>query len=213
MRTFIVFLGAILLAAWAYHFQADAGRQSKPAAVQLPAGPVAVTVAIAPAVVSATAVIPPPTVAITQPLPQPADASAKQGAAAVDTRAEWVRNPPDLGLTRILAGDQTVSYDRRSRTVLGTKPGATQPVLLVRDEASGQIDYFQSGLQFRLKPGADFDAFIRERKAMQRYFSNTDYATVLVDAESIASEYNALQNDPRVTLVTFLKLKTLTNPR
>ena len=82
-----------------------------------------------------------------------------------------------------------------------------------RDEASGQIDYFQSGLTFRLKPGADFEAFIRERKAMQRSFSNTDYATVLVDASSIASEYNALQNGPRVTLVTFLKLKTLTNPR
>ena len=209
MRTFIVFLGAILLAAWAYHFQADGGRERKPAALSLPARPVAV----APAIVGATAVIPPTPVAIPQPLPTPAGASAKPEPAAADTRAEWIRNPPELGLTRTLEGDQTVSYDGRSRTVLGTKPGATQPVLLVRDEASGQIDYFQSGLQFRLKPGADFDAFIRERKAMQRYFSNTDYATVLVDAESIASEYNALQNDPRVTLVTFLKLKTLTNPR
>jgi hypothetical protein len=85
--------------------------------------------------------------------------------------------------------------------------------LLVRDETSGQIDYFQSGLTFRLKPGTDFDAFIRERKAMRQYFSNTDYATVMVDAGSIAREYNALQNDPRVTLVTFLKLKTPTNPR
>ena len=142
---------------------------------------------------------------------QPAPASVTTS--APDTRPEWIRNPPELGLTRTLTGDQAVSYDGRTRTVLGTKEGSTQPVLLVRDEASGRIDYFQSGLQFRLKPGTDFEAFIRERKAMQRYFSNSDYATVLVDAGSIASEYNALQNDPRVTLVTFLKLKTLTNPR
>ncbi len=139
--------------------------------------------------------------------------ATQPSASAPDTRPEWVRNPPDLGLTRLLAGDQAVSYDGRARTVLGTKDGSPQPILLVRDEASGQIDYFQSGLQFRLKPGTDFEAFIRERKAMQRYFNNSDYATVMVDAGSIASEYNALQNDPRVTLVTFLKLKTLTNPR
>lgn len=132
---------------------------------------------------------------------------------APDTRPEWIRNPPDLGLSRLLAGNQAVSYDGRMRIVLGTKEGSLQPVLLVRDEASGQIDYFQSGLQFRLKPGTDFEAFIRERQAMQRYFNNSDYATVMVDAGSIASEYNALQNDPRVALVTFLKLKTLTNPR
>ena len=130
-----------------------------------------------------------------------------------DTRPEWIRNPPELGLTRALAGDQAVRYDGRARTVLGTKEVSSQPVLLVRDETSGQIDYFQSGLTFRLKPGSDFEAFIRERKAMQRYFSNSDYAMVMVDAGSIAGEYNALQNDPRVTLVTFLKLKTLTNPR
>lgn len=132
---------------------------------------------------------------------------------APDTRPEWLRNPPELGLTRTLTGNQAVSYDGRQRTVLGTKDSSAQPVLLVRDESSGQIDYFQSGLQFRLKPGADFEGFIRERKAMQRYFSNSDYAIVMVDADRIASEYNALQNDPRVVMVTFLKLKTMTSPR
>ena len=140
-------------------------------------------------------------------------APASVGSSAPDTRPEWIRNPPELGLTRILTGDQAVSYDGRPRTVLGTKEGSAQPVLLVRDETSGQIDYFQPGLTFRLKPGADAEAFIRERQAMQRSFANSDYVMVMVDAGSIASEYNALKNDPRVTFVTFLKLKTLTNPR
>ena len=66
---------------------------------------------------------------------QPAPASVTTS--APDTRPEWIRNPPELGLTRTLTGDQAVSYDGRTRTVLGTKEGSTQPVLLVRDEASG----------------------------------------------------------------------------
>lgn len=123
---------------------------------------------------------------------------------------EWVRNPPELGLTRILSGDQAVFYEGRPRKVLGTKEvraegSNPEPVLLVRDESSGQIDYYQSGLLFRLQQGADMAAFIRERNPMKTQFSNADYATVLVDAGSIVSEFRALKNDPRVSYVAFLK--------
>ncbi len=206
MNKIILAVAALLLAGWAYYFQMDAGREVSKAARVVTAQSVTAPPVPAPPV--------PPLPLVVSEAPvstQPAPASVTTS--APDTRPEWIRNPPELGLTRTLTGGQAVSYDGRTRTVLGTKEGSTQPVLLVRDEASGQIDYFQSGLTFRLKPGADFEAFIRERKAMQRSFSNSDYATVLVDAGSIAGEYNALQNDPRVTLVTFLKLKTLTNPR
>ena len=213
MSKAIAFVVVILSAAWIWHFQTQAQRATQ-AAVTAPALPAAALAAPAPATMATTApVAPSAATPAATPATTPAPASASVATTTPDTRPEWVRNPPELGLTRLLAGDQTVSYDGRARTVLGTKESSGQPVLLVRDEASGQIDYFQSGLTFRLKPGYDFETFVRERKAMQRHFSNTDYATVLVDAGSIASEYNALQNDPRVTLVTFLKLKTLTNPR
>ena len=204
MTKVIVLVGTMLLAGWYYYFQSDAVRPTQAPLPTVPAPAAVVVAAAAPLAAAAPAVA---TVAIASSAPSAVTT------AAPDTRPEWIRNPPELGLTRVLAGDQAVSYDGRARTVLGTKEGSAQPVLLVRDEGSGQIDYFQSGLTFRLKPGSDFEAFIRERKAMQRSFSNSDYATVLVDAGSIAGEYNALQNDPLVTLVTFLKLKTLTNPR
>lgn len=220
MIKIILFVGALLLAAWAYYFQTDDGRLSNAAAPAKPLTSAAVSpsVALKASAASAGAAMLTPAAAPSTPAAMANIVSGlatetQPSAPAPDTRPEWVRNPPDLGLTRILAGDQAVKYDGRARTVLGTKEGSVQPILLVRDEASGQIDYFQSGLQFRLKPGTDFEAFIRERKAMQRYFNNSDYATVMVDAGSMASEYNALQNDPRVTLVTFLKLKTLTKPR
>ncbi len=181
----------MLLAGWYYHFQTDAVRATQAAlpAVQPPAA-VAVAAA-APAVVTT---------------------------AVADTRPEWVLNPPELGLTRALTGDQAVSYDGRPRTVLGTKESQAkdtmgQPVLLVRDENSGQIDYFQSGLQFRLKPGNDFSAFIAERTAMRSQFSNADYANVMVDAGNITSEFKALKNDPRVSFVSFLKPKPSLLPR
>ena len=210
MTKVILFVSATLLTGWYLYFQTDAGRATQAALPARPAPsatPAAALAAPAPLVMAAAAA------SAVKVVPAALAAPSAVTSASPDPRPEWIRNPPDLGLTRLLVGDQTVSYDGRTRTVLGTKDGATQPILVVRDESSGQIDYFQSGLQFRLKPGTDFEAFIRERKAMQRYFSNTDYATVMVDAGSISSEYNALQNDPRVTLVTFLKLKSLTNPR
>ncbi len=133
-------------------------------------------------------------------------------ASTPDTRAPWVRNPPNYELTRVLQGDQAVRYDGRARTVLGTRPAGTkeapeQTVLLVRDEESGQVDYFQSGLQFKLKPGSDLEVFIKERSNMVKLFANEDYATATVDAARIAAEFTALQNDPRVAYVGFLKIK------
>lgn len=210
----ILLVGAMLLVGWYYYFQTDAARATRAALPPPPApSPAALAAAVSRAVAAAGPAVTPAGTPSVATVATPSSAPAAATTAAPDTRPEWIRNPPELGITRVLAGDQAVSYDGRARTVLGTKNGSAQPVLLVRDEVSGQIDYFQSGLTFRLQSGLDFETFIRERKAMQRHFSNTDYATVLVDAGSIASEYNSLQNDPRVTLVTFLKLKTLTNPR
>jgi hypothetical protein len=114
----------------------------------------------------------------------------------------------ELALSRELTGEHAVSYDGRSRKVLGSKetsnPQSTQTVLLVRDDVSGQIDYWQSALQFVLKPGNDYEAFIRERPALQRRFVNVQQAHVTVDAANIAQEHTALSADPRVASVNFM---------
>lgn len=226
MTKVILLMGALLLAGWYYYFQADSGRTTqaelpvRPARPAVPAPPAAAVAAAAPTPVAAasTAAAPPVTVAKSTTQGNNAAGRATEGTATPDTRPEWIRNPPDLGLTRTLTGDQAVSYDGRPRTVLGTKESQAsgsvgQPVLLVRDENSGQIDYFQSGLQFRLKPGNDFAAFIAERTALRSQFSNADYANVMVEPDQIASEFKALQNDPRVSFVTFLKPRPSILPR
>lgn len=115
-----------------------------------------------------------------------------------------------LGLDRELAGTHKVSYDGRERSVLGTRQvtneSGTQTVLLVRDDSSGQIDYWQSGLRFELRPGTDYETFIRDRSALTRRFVNIEHAQVSVDAGNIAREYAALQSDPRVLTVSLLPL-------
>lgn len=116
-----------------------------------------------------------------------------------------------LGLTRELAGVQVVNYDNRSRTVLGTKETtnaqSTQTVLVIRDDTSGQIDYWQSALQFVLKPGNSYEAYIKERPAMQRRFVNIEQAQVAVDAANIAKEHAALKTDARVASVNFMPVE------
>lgn len=118
-----------------------------------------------------------------------------------------------LGLTRELSGAQAVSYDGRSRTVLGTKETtnsqSTQTVLLVRDDTSGQIDYWQPALKIVLKPGNDYEAFIRERPGLQRRFVNIEHAQVAVDAANIASEHAALSADARVASVSLMPVAVL----
>lgn len=117
-----------------------------------------------------------------------------------------------LGLTRQLGGEQKVSYGGRDRTVLGTKEvvdpsGPPQTVLLVRDEESGQIDYWQPGLRVELKPGNDYAAFIAERTGLTRRFANSQYADVGVDAADIARIHAELAADPRVVRVEFLPVR------
>ena len=117
-----------------------------------------------------------------------------------------------LELDRELSGSHKVSYDDRQRSVLGTKQitgqNSTQTVLLVRDDSSGQIDYWQSGLQFELRPGVDYEKFIQSRSALTRRFVNVVYAQVTVDAGDIALEYAALSADPRVLRVGLLPIAT-----
>ena len=122
-----------------------------------------------------------------------------------------------LGLSRELTGSHPVSYDKRDRTVLGTQEvtnaGGTQTVLLVRDNTSGQIDYWQPALRIELRPGNDYEAFIRERPALTRRFVNIEHAQVGVDAANIAKEYAHLQTDPRVASVGFLAIVVPVNSR
>ena len=117
-----------------------------------------------------------------------------------------------LGLTRQLSGEQKVTYGGRDRTVLGTKevvnpPAPAQTVLLVRDEESGQIDYWQPGLRVELKPGNDYTAFIAERTGLTRRFANSQYADVGVDAADMAKIHAELSADPRVVRVDFLPVR------
>lgn len=135
---------------------------------------------------------------------------AVSSAAPVPSR--YAAQEAQLGLTRQLSGEQTVTYGGRDRTVLGTKqvgnaPETPQTVLLVRDEESGQIDYWQPGLRIELKPGNDYTAFMAERAGLTRRFANSQYADVGVDAADIARVYAELKADPRVTRVEFLPLR------
>lgn len=113
-------------------------------------------------------------------------------------------------LTRQLEGEQKVTYGGRERTVLGTKEvgaaPAAQTVLLVRDEKSGQIDYWQPGLRIELKPGFDYSAFIAEYGVLNRRFVNSMHADVGVDAAEIARVHAQLTADSRVASVQFLSL-------
>ena len=113
-------------------------------------------------------------------------------------------------LTRQLEGEQKVTYGGRERTVLGTKEvgaaATAQTVLLIRDEKSGQIDYWQPGLRIELKPGFDYSAFIAEYGVLNRRFVNSMHADVGVDAAEIARAHAQLTADPRVASVQFLSL-------
>lgn len=130
----------------------------------------------------------------------------------------WERNPPDLGLTRVLSGEQDVLLGGRPYKVLGTKPSMAeetlgQPVLLVRDQKSGQVEFFQSGLQFRLAAGQNYTSFLREYPQLQVVFFNADFAKVKVDAASIAENFRKLSADPRVTFVGFLLPQAVLKPK
>lgn len=143
-----------------------------------------------------------------------------QGAAEVGVGIEVdVMHPQTaaLGLTRVLDGSQKIKLDGRDRTVLGTKETSNeqglQTVLLVRDDANGHIDYWQSGLRIALKPGHEPEAFLREYAFLKRRFVNMLYADAMVDAADIASAHNTLSSDPRVESVRFLSVQTPYKPK
>lgn len=118
----------------------------------------------------------------------------------------------DLGLVREFAGNQAVNYGGVEHRILGTKltssPDSQQTVLVVRDETTGKIDYWQSGLRIVLKSGNDYEAFVQEHSRVKRGFVNSEQAQVMVDATDIAAEFSAIAKDPRVSSVEFLQLKT-----
>ena len=123
-------------------------------------------------------------------------------------------------LTRALESPQTLLIGDRKWTVLGTRdlphgngPNRQTTVLVLRDEASGQLDYRQSALRFVLQPGADYEGFIRERPNAQRVFVNPLYGDVSVDSAYIATEYAALSSDKRIVKVLFIPLVIPIKPR
>ena len=137
---------------------------------------------------------------------------ATSTAASAPGPSRFAAQERSLGLTRQLSGEQKVTYGGRDRTVLGTKevvnpPAPPQTVLLVRDEESGQIDYWQPGLRVELKPGNDYAAFIAERTGLTRRFANSQYADVGVDAADMAKIHAELTADPRVVRVEFLPVR------
>ena len=124
----------------------------------------------------------------------------------------------ELGLTRQLAGDHLLMMEGRQRRVIGSKEvvgvgGASETVLLLRDELSGQITYHRAGLQFTLKDGSDYEAYIREHPRMRRLFVNPLHAQVAVDAAEIAAEYSALAGDPRVVALRLLNREPVHVPK
>ncbi len=122
-----------------------------------------------------------------------------------------------IALTRVIEPLQTLQIGERAWEVLGTRDvpqgNGQQTVLVLRDTASGQLDYRQSALRFELQPGTDYEAFIREHRNAQRLFVNVLYGEVAVDAAYIAAQYTALVSDKRVVKVQFIPLVVSTNPR
>lgn len=140
-------------------------------------------------------------------------------AASTRTATAAMAHPPieSYRLTRSLSGDQTIQFEGREQRLLGTREvvsdGGSQTILLVRDELSGTIGYWQSGLRFALKPGVDREAFLREHFALRRLFVNTEYVDVAADAAALAGSYRSLAADPRVAGVQLLRLPRRDQPR
>lgn len=160
---------------------------------------------------------------------QSADAASVAAlmASSADTAGSGLRAgtggaPPtriaDLGLSRQLAGNNSLVMEGRPRTVLGSKEiagpgGAAETLLVIRDEVSGQLTYHRAGLQFALKDESAYEAFIREHPRMRRIFVNPLYAQVAVDTADIADEYSALAHDDRVTKLRFMSVAPVIKPK
>ncbi len=116
---------------------------------------------------------------------------------------ELTRRLPDEGVA-LKIGDRAWRV-LGSREVVNTS--GKQTVLVLRDEASGQLDYRQSALRFVLNAGQDYEDFIRSRSNVTRLFANPLYGDIGVDAANIAAEYSALAMDARVSKVMFIPLE------
>ncbi|EHR72053.1 hypothetical protein BurJ1DRAFT_3244 [Burkholderiales bacterium JOSHI_001] len=121
--------------------------------------------------------------------------------------------PETYKLTRTLPsqqGEQTIHLEGRTERLIGTRTVADergpQVILITRDEDSGALSYWQSGLRFALKPGQDHEAFLRDRPKFTRRFVNADFADVALDAADVADAYRSLAADPRVAKVRLLAL-------
>ena len=160
-----------------------------------------------------------------QPVPGAAAASAPTAAASITATAPPGGAAPRTAarprlpsaesykLSRILPsdqGEQDIRVEGRQERIIGTRAVAdehgAQTILITRDEGSGALSYWQSGLRFALKPGQDHEAFVREHPKFKRRFVNTDYADVALDAADLAEAYRALAADPRVASVRLLAL-------
>lgn len=165
------------------------------------------------AVASSAATVPPPMSQGGDAMPQPVSPSAQN----VSTPASRPSQPvvrkafamPELARSLPEQG-ATVNIGDREWRVLGSRElvnaSGTQTVLVLRDEASGQLDYRQSALRFVLNEGQDYEAFIRSRSNATRLFANPLYGDIAVDAANIAAEYTALSTDSRVSKVMFIPL-------
>lgn len=122
---------------------------------------------------------------------------------------------PDL--THPLASPAVVRMGDRDWAVLGTNDVLIDKIktstLVLRDEASGQLEYRQTALRFVLVDGQDYEAFIRSRPNATRLFVNPIYGDINVDPSRIGAEYMALSSDPRVSKVMFIPLEIRPVPK
>ena len=86
-------------------------------------------------------------------------------------------------------------------------------MLVMREDRNVQVDYWQPALRIVLKPGDNYEAFIKGHTTLTRRFVNLEHAQVAVDVADIGRKPGALGNDPRVTSVDFMPVPTPLRPK
>ena len=122
-----------------------------------------------------------------------------------------------LGLGRRLEGEHRLRFDERDKQVLGSKDviegGGVSTIVYTRDLLSGQIDAWQAALRFGLQPGTSADAVFSSHPALRRALVSGDRAEARVDVDQLATQYRALQADPRVAGVRLMPLVPRESPK
>ncbi len=153
---------------------------------------------------SAPAAIPTPGIAAMANATLPSESNS-------ELKPKSVIHQQEPQLDRRLSESKPVLIEGQSWQVLGTRQvnqdNVNQTVLVLRDTASGQLDFYQSALRFVLKDGVDYETFISSRPNARRVFVNPLYGEIALDASYIAAEYQALSQDSRVLQVMFLPLE------